>query len=50
MVTTIIFFQDFSGIFKNGQKNVQNRKPKILLGKLFRCLYNKLSNQLKENT
>uniref|UniRef100_A0A6C0DSY4 Uncharacterized protein n=1 Tax=viral metagenome TaxID=1070528 RepID=A0A6C0DSY4_9ZZZZ len=32
------------------KKNVQNRKPKILLGKLFRCLYNKLFKVLKENS
>jgi hypothetical protein len=45
----LFFPKTFLGFSKMDKKNVQNRKPKILLGKLFRCLYNKLFKVLKEN-
>jgi hypothetical protein len=44
----LFFPKTFLGFSKMDKKNVQNRKHKILLGKLFRCLYNKLFKVLKE--
>jgi hypothetical protein len=42
MVTNFIFLQDFSGIFKNGQKKCPKLKiPNTFGKKIFDVLYNK---------
>ena len=51
MVSTMIFFQDFFGFFKNGQKKCPKLKNPNTFGKRKSLKYiNKLPKQLKEST
>jgi len=48
MVTKIVFHQDFSGFFKNGQKKCPKLKTQNTFGKRKSLKYNKFFNLLKE--